>query len=239
MNNIGNKVEELLNQYSYILRKYQLNNKDEYIYSFKNIELEILEKSWNYSFEKIKNRDIIKNTQTLPENGKRIVNKKFEELNKDIDSLYKYLKKEFDVKELKYDEERIERKLRNKLALIHQKKIKNKINNLIRQQKIYETKRKIKSIAIISIFPILIFSFLFGEIIIDGFTSVDTLTERIYNREVYKFNGSKCRDGSLSHSQGRGTCSWHGGVRFKFYKGQHKKSMEECEKIAKKKSWID
>lgn len=24
--------------------------------------------------------------------------------------------------------------------------------------------------------------------------------------------GSMCRDGSLSHSTGRGTCSWHGGV---------------------------
>ncbi|MFD3480528.1 DUF3761 domain-containing protein [Streptomyces sp. NPDC058695] len=24
--------------------------------------------------------------------------------------------------------------------------------------------------------------------------------------------GSLCRDGSLSHSTGRGTCSWHGGA---------------------------
>jgi hypothetical protein len=27
-----------------------------------------------------------------------------------------------------------------------------------------------------------------------------------------KSEGTRCRDGSLSHSVGRGTCSWHGGI---------------------------
>lgn len=30
----------------------------------------------------------------------------------------------------------------------------------------------------------------------------------------YKSPGAICNDGSRSYSKGRGTCSWHGGVRY-------------------------
>ena len=107
------------------------------------------------------------------------------------------------------------------------------------KEKLNKIKSKIISGITIAFIPIVIVGFLFGSRIIDGFTSVYVLTERIYEREVYEFNGSICRDGSTSHSQGRGTCSWHDGVRYKFYKGQHKKTKNECRIEAKKRSWIE
>jgi len=45
--------------------------------------------------------------------------------------------------------------------------------------------------------------------IIDGLTPVEVLTEKIHEKSKYKFDGSVCNDGHISHSQGRGTCSWH------------------------------
>jgi hypothetical protein len=74
--------------------------------------------------------------------------------------------------------------------------------------------------------------------LIDRLTPVDVLTERIYNREVYKFSGAKCNDGSIGHSQGSGTCSWHDGVNFYFDKGDHKKSIEDCHSEALDLSWL-
>lgn len=251
---MDNEIQKLLNQYCYILRKYNLKNKEEYISIFKDVELEILEKSGEYSLVKIRNRDIIKDTETLPVNAKKTIRQKNKKIKKDVDSLYSYLKSEFDVRKLKYDEERIERKLRNRLAVIHQKKIKRSIDRKVRTRKRHEKTQKIvqktvdtiqkilrtiTAVVIVAIIPALFIGLIFGGRIRDGFTSVDVLTERIYNREVYEFSGSVCQDGWISHSQGRGTCSWHGGVRYEFYKGQHKKTREECKKIAKELSWVD
>ncbi len=54
------------------------------------------------------------------------------------------------------------------------------------------------------------------------------LANSIHEESRFKFNGAICNDGSKSHSQGRGTCSWHGGVYYYFYIGEYEKDFEEC-----------
>ena len=107
------------------------------------------------------------------------------------------------------------------------------------KEKLSRVKEKIVSGIATAIIPVIIVGFFFGSRIRDGFTSVDVLTERIYEREIYEFSVSICRDGTTSHSQGRGTCSWHNGVRYKFYKGEHKLTKQECRNLAEERSWID
>ena len=102
-----------------------------------------------------------------------------------------------------------------------------------------KTKDEIRTVLMkISIVSLILITIFFGSRIRDGFTDVNVLTERIYESSVYEYNGSKCRDGTNSHSQGRGTCSWHKGVLFTFYKGQHKKNKSQCKLEARKRSWI-
>jgi hypothetical protein len=90
---------------------------------------------------------------------------------------------------------------------------------------------------------VLTFSILLGiyyrERINDGLTTVDALTFKLYERSKYKFSGTICNDGFISHSQGQGSCSWHDGVKKRFKKGDYSKSIEECYVEAKKISWMD
>lgn len=80
--------------------------------------------------------------------------------------------------------------------------------------------------------------------------NIDSLTLLVASKYRYTFDGAVCNDGWISHSQGRGTCSHHGGVSFYFYSGDYKKSKAECEKEAiellrkierkaKRRSWVD
>ena len=97
-------------------------------------------------------------------------------------------------------------------------------------------------ICLIAISIILVLNFIFANRpILYHFYNVDKLTEIFYEQKSNKrtFNGAVCRDGRISTSQGRGTCSWHGGVRFYFYKGDYIKTKEECRREAKKISWIE
>lgn len=72
----------------------------------------------------------------------------------------------------------------------------------------------------------------------DHFTPVDVLAERLHEQSRHRFTGSACRDGWLSHSQGQGTCSGHGGVEYKFEKDRYGKTLERCRKEAEEISWI-
>lgn len=233
------EIQDKLNKYCLINRKYQLLNETDFISKFTNIKTEYLNKAWEYSCGEIQNSEIIKNTLELPKNGKKEITNRLQKFNFVSSDLYFYLNSKFDVKEFKLDDERIERRLRNTLAERHQKILKAEIKKLKRKEKLSRVKEKIVSGIATAIIPVIIVGFFFGSRIRDGFTSVDILTERIYEREIYEFSGSICRDGTTSHSQGRGTCSWHNGVRYKFYKGQHKKSKEKCRIEAKERSWIE
>jgi hypothetical protein len=236
---MNSEIQDKINRYCIINRKYQLLDESSFKLKFRKFDIEKLNVAWEFGSKKIQNNEIIKDTKELPKNGRKEISKKLEKLNFNSNDLYIFLNSKFDEKELKLDEEQIERRLRNLIAQRHQKIILNEINKLISKQKLNQIKEKVVNIAFLSIIPILIITFFFGSRIRDGFTTVDVLTERIYEREIYNFSGSICNDGSTSHSQGRGTCSWHGGVAYKFYKGDHKYSKDECRKKAKEISWIE
>jgi vacuolar-type H+-ATPase subunit F/Vma7 len=70
----------------------------------------------------------------------------------------------------------------------------------------------------------------------DQFTPVNALTEDIYKRDGREISGSMCKDTTFSFSQGRGTCSHHGGVWYKVDTVIHNKTMEQCKEEAKRTS---
>lgn len=78
-----------------------------------------------------------------------------------------------------------------------------------------------------------------GTRIVDGLTPAEELSVRLHERSKYEFSGSICRDNTVSTSRGRGTCSWHGGVKRTFKKGHYAKSLRECRKEAYELSWVD
>jgi hypothetical protein len=236
---MSTEIQDKLNRYCLINRKYQLLDYTNFLSNFRYIETHYLSSAWVYSNQKIYNHEIIKNTNELPKDGKQKISDLLQEFNFESSDLYYYLNSYFDVKVLKLEEERIERRLRNILAKRHQKILESEIEKLNKAETLYEIKRKIILRSALTLIIIAIFSLFFGSRIRDGFTSIEVLTERIYQKKIYKYNGSICRDGSRSRSQGRGTCSWHGGVSYKFYEGQHKLTKKECREIAKKRSWIE
>lgn len=80
--------------------------------------------------------------------------------------------------------------------------------------------------------------------------NVSTLTLHFYEKSILPFGGAVCKDGWVSNSTGRGTCSHHGGVKFWVHPGNHSKSLDECKfnailvyskfkEKAEKRSWID
>lgn len=237
---MNEEIQNNLNKYCIINRKYHLLDETQFSSIFSNIKIEYLKKAWEYSYAEIQNKEIITSYVELQKSRKKEFSNRLRKFNFNSSDLYFYLKSEFNVKELFFDDEHFERCIRNVLAKRHQRIIKAEIKKLKGQEKLKEVKDKIISIIAITFIPIFIVLFFFGSRIRDGFTSVDTLTERIYERAVYQFDGSICRDGKISHLQGRGTCSWHNGVVYrKFYKGQHKKSKKECRIEAEGRSWIE
>lgn len=190
---------------------------------------------------KIQNKEIIKfNPRTSLDNPTQ-VDREISRIGNDISTIFYYLNSEFDIKSLKHTEENIERRKRNILAVKYISLESKEINKLTeaRQTLKRPTKinylRKIRNVVI----AIGIISLFFTPRIIDGLTPVEALANKIHEKSKYKFNGSVCNDGHISHSQGRGTCSWHGGVNYSFDKGDYSKSMDECVSEAKKVSWRD
>jgi hypothetical protein len=83
-----------------------------------------------------------------------------------------------------------------------------------------------------------------------NYVSIEKLSQTFYESEIFRHSGAICRDGWVSHSQGRGTCSHHGGVSYYFSEGSHKYSEVESKQMAKLKlkgytqkakeiSWVD
>lgn len=247
MINTTEELQLLLNNYCLILRKYNLYSKEIFYTKFAEVDKQILDKAWEFSFKKIQNIEIIKNSSDISKNDEIIINGYVDNFEREYVDFFYFLNKPYDITVLNLAVENRDRRFRHIIAMKYSDVAENKIFQLVqvleelknKQLKIKVFFDKLKGIAILSIFPFLFITVFFGSRIRDGFTSVDILTERIYEREVYKFNGSICRDGTTSRSQGRGTCSWHKGVSYKFYKGQHKKTMEECKIIAKDRSWIE
>jgi hypothetical protein len=72
----------------------------------------------------------------------------------------------------------------------------------------------------------------------DHFTPVAPLAKKIYDRSKKTVHGSQCRDGSFSFSQGRGTCSYHGGVYRRVDTVMYTKTKDQCYQEAKTVSWL-
>ena len=108
-----------------------------------------------------------------------------------------------------------------------------------KQEKVKGFFNRNTALTIVLIFSTIFGTFFFGSRIINGFTSVETLTVRIHERSKYKFSGSKCNDGWTSFSQGQGACSWHNGVDYEFYKGEYSRTINECRQEAEELSWLD
>jgi hypothetical protein len=63
---------------------------------------------------------------------------------------------------------------------------------------------------------------------------IDILADKVYKKNILIYGGARCRDGTISNSKGRGTCSYHGGVWYWVSSGSCAFSSEECYKIAQK-----
>lgn len=226
---------------AFIIRKYNLGDESYFYSKFPIVSKVVLKIIWEKEKKKVQNKEIIKNSNELNQTELNFVNEMFLKFENNTEKLYDYLISEFDYKKLKLDEENIERQLRNllseKFIELSTKEIPKEIKNDDEIRKVKKEKKQIKILNFAIIIGI--FSFIFGSTIYDGFTPVKQLTERIHERSKYEFSGSICNDGTTSHSQGRGTCSWHKGVNYKFYEGDYAKNLEECKTEAIKSSWID
>jgi hypothetical protein len=238
---IDTNISKKIGKSAFIIRKYNLGDESYFYSKFPVASGVVLKIIWEKEEKKVQNKEIIKNSNELTQLELSFVNDRLLKFENSTEKLYDYLISEFDYKTLKLDEEKIERRLRNLLSEKYielcSKEIPTEIKNDddLSKKKIEKRQRRTLNSAII----IGIFSLLFGSTIFDGFTPVKQLTEKIHERSKYKFSGSICNDGTTSHSQGRGTCSWHKGVNYKFYEGDYAKSLEECKSEAIKLSWVD
>jgi|GEM_PF-3395673 len=209
-----------------IYRKYNLGDYSDFKVNLSKENNENLKLAWEFAFKKIQNSEIIKDGTELSFRHLNGVQQKIKEFQ-DKD-LFFYLNDSNDITKLQLDEEKIERRFRNYLA-------KKYIESF--ETKKVQRKEKIKvyfKLLLLAILIIVVFNL---KTIKNGLTPISTLTEQIHENSKRKYNGAICNDGSISRSQGRGTCSHHGGVRYYFYKGEYSKSYKECLIEAKLKSW--
>ena len=234
------EIQDKLNTCASIVRKYNLGDSEYFFKQFFDIDRSILETAWAFALRKIQHQEIIKDAQDLAQEEFLQVNNIISKYNT-ADDIYNYLTSKFDVRELKLRDENIERRARKLLADTFLQIIAKDVSSLLLRKKkpITLTATTFLSKIKYALIPIVIVGIFFGPRIVEGLTPVDILTEKIHEKSKYKFNGSKCNDGTISHSQGRGTCSWHGGVDYKFYEGDYSKTLEECREEAIKLSWRD
>ncbi len=226
---------------AFIIRKYNLGDESYFYSKFPIASKVILEIIWKKEYKKVQNNEIVKNSRELNNTDLAFEYERLKKFENDTDKLYDYLISEFDFKKLELDDENKERRLRNLLSEKFIELSANEIPNEIKiDDELRKEKKEIKQNRKIILAIICgLFILFFGSTIYDGLTPVEQLTERIHERSKYEFSGSICNDGTTSHSQGRGTCSWHNGVRYKFYKGNYRKSLKECKIEAINSSWID
>ena len=118
---MNSEIQDKINKYCLINRKYQLLDESNFKLKFSKIDIKELKLAWEYGCDKIQNDEIIKDAKDLPKNGKKDISQKLQKFNFESNDLFYYLNSKFDVKELKLNEEQVERRLRNLLALRHQK----------------------------------------------------------------------------------------------------------------------
>jgi hypothetical protein len=219
-----------------VITRYNLGDKEYFIKKFQAFSASQLEKAWNLALTKVHSREIIKDASSISIVQKQTALAKFQSFTGDTEQIFFYLNSHFDPKTLPLDKENIERHYRQLLAVKYIDTVSSNFTGSISKNKSSNsgTRQTLKIILILSTILVLIES----KRIINGFTPVSVLAERLHEKSKRKFNGAICNDGWTSHSQGRGTCSYHGGVDYYFYKGEYSKTIEECTVEAKNISWI-
>lgn len=268
-------IQDNLNRSALIIRKYDLGDKQYFFSKFQDFDKSPLETSWTFAAKKIQNREIIKDAfVSFNSIDKTEIDSTLTNFSEDIDDIYRFLNSNFDVKSLKLRDENIQRRIRHILADTYLDKITVDTRKLnIKKQASHSTRfKKVLKKFKIGIGIFLVATAFSTPRIIEGLTlpgnllnkylhgkysSIKTasineniLANYLHEDSKYKFNGAICNDGWTSHSQGRGTCSHHGGVDYYFYEGDYSKSSDECRQEAVKvinelrkkalqKSWRD
>lgn len=268
-------IQENLNRSALIVRKYNLGDKEYFFSTFQDLDKPPLESSWTFATKKIQNREIIKDASVYFNSiDNDEINSILTNFGDDINSIYMYLNSSFDVKLLKLRDENLQRRIRHILADKYLNQIIVETKNLYTEhQSSYSTRfKKVLGRYKIGIGVFLTVAAFLTPRIIEGLTppenllntylhdkyssiknasiNEDILTNYLHEDSKYKFNGAICNDGWTSHSQGRGTCSHHGGVDYYFYEGDYRKSLDNCRQKAIKvidelrkkafqKSWRD
>lgn len=269
------KIQENLNRCALIIRKYNLADKQYFLSLFQDFSKSSLETSWTLAIENIQKKEIIKDAPvSFTILYKTEIDSALINFGDNVDAIYRFLNSNFDIKALKFRDEIIQRRIRNKLAKVYLNKITIDTKRLnFEKQSSYSIRFKnvVKKYALLIAIFLLIAAFSTPRII-EGLTPTESLLNKyihekyksikgvsinknilgnyLYEDSKYKFSGAICNDGWISHSQGRGTCSYHGGVAYYFDEGTSRKSLNECrqeavriiEELKKKafqKSWRD
>jgi hypothetical protein len=149
--NKARKADELqkkLNKAALIVKKYDLGGKDYYDSLFSNIDKSKLDSAWLFAEIQIRNYDVIQNATeiTSSENVQAIIEISIYGDNKHL--IYERLLSPFHVKVFKNSEEKVERKVRNYLAIryiqITQSEVSVIIKNISRQLLLNNARNKVK-----------------------------------------------------------------------------------------------
>lgn len=235
-------IQQKLSYFALVVRKYNIGDKDYFFSKFPGIDSSALEIAWSSALKKIQNIEIIKDASSLSEEADKVIQIKVDNFGDNSDSIYQFLNSGFDVKKLKLDDENIERRVRNIIAVRYLQNLSVEILQLHNKSK---NSFKVKAGRFVNkikygLFIILVIGAFSAPRIISGLTPVDKLTEKIHKASAHKIRvGAICRDGWQSKATGRGACSHHGGVSEWIYATSYYKTIEECKKEAQQKSWRD
>ena len=199
-------MQDNLNTIAQIVRKYNLGDNKYFFDKFSNCDKSQLEIAWAFGQKKIQNREIIKDASHLSNDEAKEADRKFLGFDNNSQTLLYYLNSEFDVKELKLKDENIERRLRKLLAERCIDLIAKEVSHSpIKKQPSFKSKAKVFVGKFKAAFIILgIVGAFSTPRIIDGLTTVETLTIKIHDRSKYEYRiGATCSDGWHSRQPGR------------------------------------
>lgn len=233
---------EMLDRYSYVAVRYKLADRTGFTKSLAAYPKSWLTASWRRANSAMIKESFVADSRNDNYINQAVLKHELSVAGDSIDTWYAYLKTPFLAEKWDWDTELAMRRARHQIASQFMGTATAelaKCHNDCTTPKERELKEE-RRLQRLALFVILIFfSLPFWPRIKEGFTSVDTLTEKIYQESRYGFDGAICRDGWTSHSQGRGTCSHHGGVSYYFSQDDYRMTREQARVEAHKRSWID
>ena len=243
METLNSSIQDKINNSALIVRKYNLGDENYFFSQFRTVDKVLLRLAWTTAQKEVQNKEIIKEGSNLSSDDFQKAARKASTIEDNEKALFYYLNSKFDVTELKLTDEKIERRVRKLIADRYLLIVTKEVSDFIIEKE-SSLKYKVKSFftnykTALIVYPIVAI-LLFSPKIIDKFTPVEVLTEKIHDRSKYKFRvGATCNDGTSSTATGSGACSHHGGVdKWKTEIG-YKKTLEECRKEAEEISWRD